>query len=329
MASNSQINAMNNNPNAKSRMIPIKLREWILFAVVSFAITVHGEIVIGCFDTNRAGVFSPSAGSSMTSFRANIAANFPGATFQSTNLLTSSFLSSINLLVITAVGGNTSGITPLNAAEQGALTNFVLAGGAALLCADNDIQFQPASQSMVQPFGLDCTGNLPNSVVATITNLTHPVTDGPFGAVTSYTVASYPGWFDILGPYAVGIATLNPNGEVSLAAIAPGVLSGTSGGVVFFSDSTINDGSFTNTLPTLVDNAVDFVLAPSARPTLFITNNYNATVTVFWETRFTGFRLEQTTNLLSNTWTDQSLTGANIAVVAVSNSATFFRLINP
>lgn len=313
----------------KSRMIPTKLWAWFLFAVASLAMTVHGGIVIGCFDTTRAGVFSPSAGSSMTSFRANIAANFPGATFQSTNLLTSSFLSSINLLVVTAIAGNTTGITPLSAAEQGAVTNFVLAGGAALLLADNDFQFQPASQSMVQPFGLDCTGNLPNSVMATITNLTHPVADGPFGAVTNYTVASYPGWFDILGPYAVSIATLNPNGEVSLAAIAPGVLSGTSGGVVFFSDSTINDGSFTNTLPTLVDNSVDFVLTPPARPTLFITNNHNASVNVFWATHFTGYRLQQTTNLLSKTWTDQSLTGANTAVVAASNSATFFRLINP
>jgi hypothetical protein len=310
-------------------MRPNKLRALLFSAIASLAVTVNGGIVIGCFDTSRASVFSPSAGSSMTSFRANIAANFPGATFQSTNLLTSNFLSSISLLVVTAVAGNATEITPLSAAEQGALTNFVLAGGAALIFTDNNIQFQPASQSMVQPFGLDCTGNLPDSVMATITNLTHPVTDGPFGAVTIYTVASFPGWFDVLGPYAVGIATLNPNGEVSLAAIAPGVLSGTSGGVVFFSDSTINDGSFTNTLPILVDNAIDFVLTQPGRPTLFITNNHDASVTVFWAKNVTGYRLQQTTNLFAKTWTDQTLTGVNTATVASSNSATFFRLISP
>ena len=309
-------------------MKPTKLRMLILFAIAPLAMTVNGGIIIGCFDTSRAGAFSPSTGSSMTSFRANIASNFPSATFQSTNLLTSNFLDSINLLVVTAVSGGTTEITPLSAAEQGALTNFVLAGGATLLFADNDIQFQPASQSMVQPFGFDCTGNIPGSVMATIANLVSPVADGPFGAVTNYTVASYPGWFDILGPHAMGIATLNPNGEVSLAAIAPGVLSGTSGGAVFFSDSTINDGSFTNTLPVLVDNAIDFVLAKPARPTLFISNN-STSVTVFWATNFTGFRLQQTTNLVSPSWTDQSLTGVNTTVVTTSNEATFFRLIKP
>jgi hypothetical protein len=300
-----------------------------LSAIISLAMTVKGGIVIGCFDTNRASVFSPSEGSAMAVFRANIASNFPSATFESTNLLTTNFLSSINLLVVTAIYGNSTGITPLSAAEQGALTNFVQAGGAALLFADNDLQFQPASQSIVQPFGLDCTGNLPGSVMATITNLNYPVTDGPFGSVSNYTVASYPGWFDALGPYATGIATLNPNGEVSLAAIAPGLLGGKSGGVVFFSDSTINDGSFTNTLPTLVDNAIDFALTPPSHPTLLISNNYNGSVTVYWATNIFGYSLQQTTNLLSQSWTNQILTGVNYAVVTTSNSPKYFRLIFP
>jgi hypothetical protein len=273
-------------------------------------------------------VFSPFEGSEMTSFRANIASNFPSATFQTTNVLTTNFLNSINLLVITAIYAGTTEITPLSTAEQSSLTNFVLSGGAALVFADNDLQFQPASQSMVQPFGLDCTGNLPGSVMATITDLAHPVTDGPFGSVSNYTVASFPGWFDILGPHATAIATLNPNGEVSLAAIPPGLLGGKSGGVVFFSDSTINDGSFTNTLPTLVDNAIDFVLTPP-RPTLFINNNLNGSVTVFWATNIVGYRLQQTTNLPSQSWTAQNLTGPNRSVVTTSNSATYFRLIYP
>ncbi len=265
----------------------------------------------------------------MTSFRANITSNFPAATFQSTNTLTSNFLNSIGLVVITAVSGSTTEITPLSAAEQTALTNFVSGGGAALLFADNDLQFQPASQSMVQPFGLDCTGNIVGSVMATVTNLSHPVADGPFGAVSNYTIASYPGWFDVLGSNAVAIAILNPNSQVSLAAFAPGVLSHGSGGVVFFSDSTITDGSYTNTLPTLVDNAIDFVLTSPARPTLFIARTNITSVIVSWATNFTGFRLQKTADLASGTWTNQSTTGVNEAVVAASNSATFFRLIKP
>jgi hypothetical protein len=301
----------------------------LLLVILSLAMPAEGGMIIGCFDTNRAGVFSPSSGSSMTSFRANIASNFATAAFQSTDTLTSNFLNSINLLVITAISGNTTEITPLSPAEQSALTNFVMAGGTALIFADNNLQFQPASQSMVQPFGLDCNGNIPGSVTATVTNLSYPVAEGPFGVVSNYTIASFPGWFDVIGPHAVGIAVLDPNREVSLAAIAPGVLSSTSGGVVFFSDSTINDGSLIDTLPTLVDNAIDFVLTLPARPTLFIHNTDNTLVTVSWATNFIGFRLQQTTNLASNLWVDQTLTGVNSTLFATSNSATFFRLINP
>ena len=297
--------------------------------LAALAISAKAGTVIGCFDINRASSYSPSSGSETTSFRDNIASNFPGATFQSTNTLTSNFLSSVNLLVLGVAFSGTSEITPLSGTEQAALTNFVLAGGALLIFADNDLQFQPASQSEVQPFGLDCTGSIAGSVAATVTNLSNPVADGPFGKVTNYTIASYPGWFDALGSNAVAIAILNPNSHVSLAAIAPGVLSATSGGVVFFSDTTIDNNSFTtaNAVPALVDNAVEFALTPV--PTLFITKMNDTSVMVYWATNVPGFRLQQTTNLLSAAWTDQSLTGLNEAVVTVSNSAAFFRLIKP
>ena len=100
---------------------------------------------------------------------------------------------------------------------------------------------------MVQPFGLDCTGVIAAyDVPATVTNLTHPVANGPFGVVSNYIIHAYPGWFDALGSNAVAIATLNQNSQVCLAAIAPGVLSRNSGAVVFFSDSTITHAASMN-----------------------------------------------------------------------------------
>lgn len=305
----------------------------VLLVTASFSILANAELVIGCFDSNRAGTFSPSSGSVMNSFRNNITAICPTATFKSTNVLTSDFLSSVNLLVISSVYGYTTEITPLSAAEQTALTNFVTSGGSALIFCDNDGQFRPASQSLVQPFGFDCTGELGGQVAATVVNLSHPVANGPFGAVTNYIIAGYPGWFDILGKNAVAIATLNPNSQISLAAIAPGLLANTSGGVVFFSDSTIDDNSFTSTFgtTTLVDNAIDFVLPPSlvVLPALSITLTNNSSVLLDWNTNFTGFRLQEATNLVSSDWLDQTLSGFNEAVVVVSNSPAFFRLLKP
>ncbi len=299
-----------------------------LVAFTFFAGSARAGTVLGGFDTTRAGSFSPEFGASMTAFRANFATNFPAAAFNSSSNLTSAFLNSIDVLVLSAVFGPTTEITPLTSSEQTALMNFVSAGGAALLFADNDIQFQAASQSILSPFGMDCTGVIAGSVSASVTNVLHPVANGPFGAVTNYTIAAYPGWFDALGPNAIGIAILDPNSQVSLAAIPPGALSAVSGGVVLFSDSTIDDGSFSGSVVTLVDNALSYVLTAQERPTLLITPT-NASVLVSWATSTSGYRLQQSTDLRSGVWNDQALTGANQTVVAGTNSHSFFRLIKP
>ncbi len=296
--------------------------------LVPLALSANGAISVGCLDATRAGDYSPQFGASMSAFRANLATNFPGAAFSSTSTLTSGFLNSVDVLVLSAVFGSTTEITPLNSAEQAALLNFVLAGGAALLFTDNSFQFQSAGQSLVTAFGVNCTGLLPGSVSATVTNLSHPVANGPFGAVTSYTIASYPGWFDTLGPDATGVAVLDPNNQASLAATAPGALASASGGVVFFSDTTIDNGSFYGSVVTLVDNALSYVLADRIRPILSITQS-NSFLIVSWATNVFGYRLQQSANPASGVWTDQPLTGPNQAAMAVTNSQAFFRLIKP
>ena len=220
--------------------------------------------VIGTFDTSRGGDYSPGFGAGTSIWRAHLATTFPGVTFAATTTLTGAFLSTVNILMIDAVFGGSTPITPLSPAEQTALVNFVMAGGSALLFADNDIQFEAAGDSIVSPFGFDSTGTVAGSTGATVFNLSHPVANGPFGTVTNYD-QWYPGWFPTIGPGAAGIATLDTNGRSTLAAIAPGVLSPTSGGVVFFSDiSALDNGTYSPSKFTLVDNAIAFVPEPSA-----------------------------------------------------------------
>ena len=99
----------------------------------------------------------------------------------------------------------------------------------------NDSQFSLPSQSFVVPFGLATTGTVLSADSVTVTSPnSSPVTDGPFGLVTLYTV-SFPGWYTSLGT-AQGLATLDSNGETTLAWIPPGQISPSAGGIVFFSD---------------------------------------------------------------------------------------------
>jgi hypothetical protein len=291
--------------------------------------SVPAGIVFGCFDNARAGVASPDSGSVMNDFRAHVLTNFPGASFKSTNTLTSSFLAGVDVVVLLAAFDSTIPITPLSAAEQSALLDFVRSGGGALILTDNNIQFEAASDSLSQPFNLNATGVISGSANATVTNLTHPIAAGPFGTVTSFFIQSFPGWYASLGTNAQGIATLNDNGQSALAAIPPHKLLPGSGGVVFFSDSTINDGNYVGSVITLVDNAIAYIAPKSTwLPTLFIRSE-NASVIVSWETNHAGFRLQASTNLPATVWNDVTLTGINEAQVSPTNNARFFRLIKP
>jgi hypothetical protein len=218
--------------------------------------------VIGSFDSSRGGTYSISSGSLTSNLRAHVAATFPGTTYSSSSTLTPAFLSGVNVLVIAAPFNNTGpAITPLSAAEQSALVSFVNAGGRALLFADNNTQFEVASDSMVSPFGLDSTGVIFGSATATVTNTMHPVTNGPFGPVSTLTYGS-PGWFNALGANAAALARLNANNQVSLAVTDYGVLSPGSGAVVYFADATIDNSTYTGSIVTLVDNALAYTTVP-------------------------------------------------------------------
>lgn len=221
-------------------------------------------LTLGGFDLARGGIESVKFGSDTSSFRAHVTATFPGATFTSTGSLTPAFLAGIDVLVISAVKDPTTPVTPLSAAEQTALWNFVAGGGSALLLTDNDIQFELASDSMVGVFGLDTTGVIPGSTTATVV-ATHAVTSGPFGTLTSIPYATWPGWFASLGAYATSLATPDANGQVSLAVIDFGTIGPGSGAVVLFSDATIDNTNYTGATVALVDNALAYAV-PGAVP---------------------------------------------------------------
>jgi hypothetical protein len=202
--------------------------------ILGFSQPAEGQLVIGTFDEARGGIGSLFSANSASDLLA-VQTNYPCATVTASPSLTPEFMSGVDVLWITAVFGSTDPIIPLSASEQSALSDHISAGGGALLFTDNDSQFFLASQSFLVPFGLVATGTVLSGDSVTVTSPTStPVTDGPFGLVTNYTV-SFPGWYIGLGT-AQGLATLDSNGETTLAWIPPGQISPSAGGIVFFSD---------------------------------------------------------------------------------------------
>lgn len=223
-------------------------------------------LVIGGFDISRGGL-EPYNLASAAAFQADISQAFSNTTFATTSVLTPQFLSTINVLVITSVkDGQNIPITPLTADEQNALVNFVRAGRGAFLLTDNSFGFDAANQSLVSPFGFHSTGSTGGLVGVTVTNSqANPVTNGPFGLVTHY-LTGFAGWYDHLGVNAQSLATLDLNGQTSLAFIAKGALGPGSGGVVFSSDTaplaTINNPQFPDS--EILDRDIIAYLAPNS-----------------------------------------------------------------
>ena len=213
--------------------------------------SIAAGIVFGGFDFSRSNTSSMTAGTNYTDLRTDITSTFPGSSFTSSPTLTTSYLSTVNVLLINSGGqtGSFSVGTALTAAEQSALTNFILSGGAAIILVDNDTfggsgaPTDAVNQSFISPFGLHVFGKLSaNPAIANVTNTTHPVTNGPFGLVSSFSTGD-PGWFDNLGSNATGLARLTANNNIPLAVINRGALSSTSGGVVLLSDfNTFDNG---------------------------------------------------------------------------------------
>ncbi len=201
-------------------------------------VVTSDSFVVGGFDTSRGGSYSFPSGTFLNQARASLSTNFPGVSFVETSTLTPAALAAVNVLIVSSASSNYSHITPLTGAEHSALLGFVQGGGCLILFPDNDsfggTGTPEANESLIDPFGMDVAGTLNGTVIAAVGNpAASPITNGPFGIVSSFS-QNYPGGLTNLGPLAASLA-VNPLGH-ALAVIPSGAISSGSGRVVVFTD---------------------------------------------------------------------------------------------
>lgn len=163
----------------------------------------------------------------------------PGVSFTSTNVLTSEYLDTVDVVFLSGLRTPTTTIVPLTLAEQNALFNFVSQGGRALIATEYISVNTGAYESLLSPFGLTPGGTASGKL--TFTDPNHPVVNGPYGQVTDMIFPST-GIFPVLGPYAtaLGLVGGDPN-LVAMAVIEADAIAPGSGRVIF-----LGDGDFTN-----------------------------------------------------------------------------------
>lgn len=218
------------------------------------------EMTIGGFNAARGGTDGFQSGSNYISARAALTESFSNVSYVEFGEVTPETLKNADLVILSPARENTQSISPLSAAEKNSLFDFVKTGHCAVLFAEH-INFAPqVSRSLVSPFGLDVTGEAGWAWVTVGVPTVSPVTDGPFGLVSSFQ-QNRPGGFNQLGSYAKSVAT-NQLG-VALAVIDPGVIAPGSGGVVLFSDSNMFDerGTVFAFNRTLFLNTISFCTA--------------------------------------------------------------------
>jgi hypothetical protein len=198
------------------------------------------SINIGGFDLTRGGNGgSIQFGSFFTLARSSINTHFPGSTFISMPLLSSSSLNGIDILFLVSTKGNTTAITALSNEEQTALLNFVNNGGSVIILIDNDAFGGSVSdltnESLIDPFSMDAAGTIVGSVTVNFTQpQNYEITNGPYGIINSF-VQYFPGSISNSGPYATILASNTHGG--ALAIIPPNKIQSGSGPVVIFSDA--------------------------------------------------------------------------------------------
>lgn len=200
--------------------------------------TARAELVVGGFDAARGGQASFVSGSFFDMARQACQQDFDDVTFTSSPTLTSEFLATVDVLVVSAITGNNSRITALSTEEASALSSFVNGGGALLALMDNS---GFAATGIATTFGLLDTGFLGGPTTSSIVDTGSPIATGPFGMVGGFSQA-WPGYFDVVPPTCAVVA-VNPLGA-SLATIEPDAFGAGSGPCAFYSDNQtfIDDG---------------------------------------------------------------------------------------
>jgi len=224
-----------------------KLKRRLLFSIAAFCLSctfiasgVSGQTLsVGGFSTAREGDISFPDGLFSSQARSVIKSDYPGTTFLSTGTLTPDFFSKINVFIVSSASTNTTSIIPLSAYEQDSLLNYIKSGGCAVLLVDNNTAhpgMSAANASIIGPLGMKITGTLGGQQTATVTNKNHPVTNGPYGIINTFTQL-YPGYITDLGPYAQSLAMTAGNYGTALAAIERNAMNSGSGRVLIYSDA--------------------------------------------------------------------------------------------
>jgi hypothetical protein len=68
---------------------------------------------------------------------------------------------------------------------------------------------------------------------------------------------------------------------------------------------------------------------PVAAPKLWIVNNGVGQITILWPDSFSGYGLQESTNLVSGSWVASASGTANPAVITITSNQKFYRLNNP
>lgn len=220
-------------------LMPFKTTLFVtVLSIIATAPFLAAAQVIGGFDTSRGGIFSVASGSENAVLRANILAEYPAAQFTETTLLNANYLSGVDVLIVGSANTQSSGIAPLSAAEQSALSQYVQGGGAAVILTDNDAVpgLVLANESLASVFGLATTGTLSGTQPASVVVSGHPITNGPHGSTTVYNTV-FPGWYSTLGTSTV-LARLDnaPGMAATCVWFGPGDFLQSSGSVLFLSD---------------------------------------------------------------------------------------------
>lgn len=243
---------------------------WII-CILAVAIPSYAQRIAG-FSVERGGYYALSGGPGLALLRQAIQSAFPDATIRGITSITEASPASDDLLFLLVTSANNGAITPLTSEEQASLLAFVQAGKSALIFADNDSfadgASDPANESLLDPFGLDCSGfQFGGGASGVVPDpASSPVTDGDFGTITTFGIFFY-GWFDNLGSHANVVAVAAENGQPILAVVPCGALAPGSGPVVLFSDCTmIAEPWMTISDTNLVLNAIDFARAGCRLP---------------------------------------------------------------
>lgn len=221
---------------------------------------------IATFDAARGGEGALATSSLAAGMRADIAAFLPGTTYVQFNSLTTLSTANADVVVLNSVFTGGGGVVAaLSVAEQTALTNFVRAGGAAILLGDNPT-FSSASSSFLNPFGFTETGEASEVSAATLTTPPggNPLASGPAGAVSTFDVRFYRFLGSTLPSGGVSLATVG-SGIVG-AYLPQGVFAPGAGEVFAFSDSLyFNTPAGTNSNRAVV-NAISAAGVPAVVP---------------------------------------------------------------